>query len=251
MSVAVLLLSGDLALLNVIRHVCDEAGISLQLATDASETEEMLRSSKFDGFIADCDDIPEGAAVVQNLRKGASNRSAVVFVIRGGNGITVRSAFEIGANFVLDKPVNIERATRCIRAAHGLLVRERRRYFRVPVDIPVELTFSDGNVIAATIANLSEGGMSIRSPQPVPGRTSVKIAFTLPETTTRLEIKGEVSWMLGSADRCGIHFIYMSDASQRDLTMWLNSELQRVDPVLLFSANRGWMKKDSPTTGEI
>src|SRR5512146_611805 len=138
MSIEVLLLSSDLALLNVIRRVCDESDVALQLATDSEEAEEMLARSKFDGLVVDCDDVAGSANVLQNLRKGTSNRSAVVFVIRSGRGMTVRNAFEIGANFVLDKPVNTDAATRCIRAAHGLLVRERRRYFRVPVEIPVD-----------------------------------------------------------------------------------------------------------------
>jgi DNA-binding response OmpR family regulator len=110
MSVEVLLLSRDLALLNVMRRVCDEAGIALQLATDAPEAEDMLARAKFDGLVADCDDVPSATTVIQNLRKGASNRSAVVFAIRNCAGITVRDAFEIGANFVLDKPVNVDRA---------------------------------------------------------------------------------------------------------------------------------------------
>ncbi len=237
MSVEVLLLSNDLALLNTIRRVCDETGLAMRLASDAAEADEMLARSKFDGFVVDCDEVPEASSVVQKLRKGASNRSAVVFAIRNGHGVTVRNAFELGANFVLDKPVNVERASRCMRAAHGLLIRERRRYFRVPVEIPVELVFGDGEVMEATIANLSEGGMSIRSPRPLP-RTAVKISFTLPNTKIRIEAKAEVSWTVGSSDRGGIHFIYMADNMQQELLIWLNNALQEIDSVLLFNANR-------------
>ncbi len=246
MSVEILLLSSDLALLNVVRRVCDEAGMALQLATDAPEAEEMLARAKFDGLIVDCDDVPAAAAVIQNLRKGVSNRSAVVFAVRNCAGTTVRHAFELGANFVLDKPVNVERATRCMRAAQGLLIRERRRYFRVPVEIPVELSFADGKTVSATIANLSEGGMSLRTALPIP-RGTVKFSFTLPDTRIKVEGKGEVSWALAPNDRAGIHFVYLPDATERELIIWLNAELQRVDPVLLFKANRDWGKtKENP-----
>ncbi len=245
MSIEVLLLSSDLALLNVVRRVCDESDVALQLATDSQEAEQMLARSKFDGIVADCDDVPEATKLVRDVRKGGSNRSAVVFVIRSGRGITVRNAFEIGANFVLDKPVAADSATRCMRAAHGLLLRERRRYFRLPVEIPVELTLGDGKIIDATISNLSEGGMSIRASQPLPGRTSVKVAFNLPNTRTKIDARGEITWMLDSSDQGGVHFIYMNDATQQELLMWLNAELQRVDPALLMDANRGWGKKQS------
>ncbi len=239
MSIEVLLLSSDLALLNVIRRVCDESDIALQLATDREEADQMLARSKFDGLVVDCDDVPGAVELLTNLRKGTSNRSAVVFIIRSGRGVTVRNAFEIGANFVLDKPVDVDSANRCIRAAHGLLLRERRRYFRLPVEIPVNITFPEGKVVAATITNLSEGGLSIRSPQPLPGRTTVKVSFVLPETNSKIEAKGEITWLIGSNECGGVHFIYMTDAMQQELLMWLNAELQRVDPVLLLNANRG------------
>lgn len=242
MSVEVLLLSRDLALLNVVRRVCDEAGISLKLATDAPEAEEMLARAKFDGVIADCDDVPSATTVVQNLRKGISNRSAIVFAIRNCVGISVRNAFELGANFVLDKPVNIERATRCVRAAQGLLVRERRRYFRVPAEIPVTLNFGDGNPVNATIANISEGGMSVRTAAPIPTRATVRFSFFLPDTKIKVEAKGEVAWSLSPNNRAGIHFVYLPESTQKELLMWINAELQRADPVLLLKANRGWAK---------
>ncbi len=245
MAVEILLLSHDLALLNVVRRVCDDAGIALQLATDAPEAEEMLSRAKFDGVIADCDDVPAAVSVIQNLRKGASNRTAIVFAVRNCAGTTVRNAFEIGANFVLDKPVNVDRAARCVRAAQGLLVRERRRYFRVPVEIPVELNFGGGNSVSAAISNLSEGGMSLRTSVPIP-RTSVKFSFNLPDTHIKIEGKGEVSWALAPNERAGIHFVYLPEATEKELIVWLNAELQRADPMRLFQVNRGWANtKDS------
>lgn len=243
MSVEVLLLTRDLSLVNVVRRVCDDGGIVVHCANEAAEAEDMLGRRKFDGLIADCDEIPSSISLLKKLRKGVSNRSAIVFAIRNGSGISTREAFENGANFVLDKPVNVDRASRCLRAAHGLLIRERRRYFRVPAEIPVDLTFSDGAVKSAVIANISEGGMSVRSIDPIPSRTTVKFSFVLPGTRTKIDAKGEVSWTLTSpAHRSGVHFIYLSDDAQRELAMWLNSELQSADPALLFSINRAWNK---------
>lgn len=241
MSVEVLFLSRDLALSNVIRAVCEDTGIALRLATESAQAEQLLANSKFDGLIADCDDVPGAVPLVQKLRRGVSNRSAIIFIIRSGSGISVRQAFELGASFVLDKPVNAERAGRCLRAAHGLLVRERRRYFRLPCEIPVDVTLGDGSKITATSANISEGGLSIRCPQPIPSG-KIKASFTLPDTRRKIEAKAEIAWALGTTDRYGIQFTYLSDECQQELTIWLNSELQRVDPVLLFNANRGWTR---------
>jgi len=45
--------------------------------------------------------------------------------------------FGAGANFVLYKPISVSQAQASLRAATALLKRERRRAFRVPVQVPV------------------------------------------------------------------------------------------------------------------
>src|SRR5260370_24516284 len=73
--------------------------------------------------------MPSGPAILRELRQGRSNKSCIAFAIVHGR-TTVQQAFEMGANFVLDKPISLERATRSVRAAQGLIMRERRRYQR-------------------------------------------------------------------------------------------------------------------------
>jgi len=80
------------------------------------------------------------------------------------NGVTtVQEAFEMGANFVLDKPLAAERLTRSLRAAQGLMAHERRRYYRHPVATSVHINFgTETNEHLGTTVNLSEGGFAAK-----------------------------------------------------------------------------------------
>ena len=45
----------------------------------------------------------------------------------------------MGANFVLQKPISTLNASRCFHAALNFMLKERRRYFRQPVKMPVQV----------------------------------------------------------------------------------------------------------------
>src|SRR5437870_3358721 len=97
---------------------------------------EILLSEKFDAVIVDCDDLQGGLEVLQELRKGTSNRNSVAFAILNGK-TTASQAFQMGANFVLQKPISPLNSMRCFNAALGFMYREQRRYFRHPVEMPI------------------------------------------------------------------------------------------------------------------
>ena len=163
----------------------------------------MLVSRKFDAVIFDCDDLPGGIEILQALRKTRSNQSSVAFAIL--NGTTTQKAFELGANFVLQKPLTTLNATRCFNAALSFMARERRRYFRHPIEMPVKVVFTDGRELMATTTNISEGGMSVRCRGKLPKATGVMLKFSLPGSSSGLELKGEVAW-IDDLGRAGIRF---------------------------------------------
>src|SRR5207302_10137957 len=84
--------------------------------------------------------------------------------------------------------------------------RERRSYFRHPVEMKVVIVFSHGKEMKTTINNLSEGGMAIQFPGEMPKDMISKIQFTLPGTNTSLELKAEVAWA-DKAGRAGLRFL--------------------------------------------
>ena len=109
--------------------------LKLKSAAGSVPAQEILRTEKFDAIIVDCDDLKGALSVFEGLRKSASNKNSVTFAILNGSTTTQR-AFQMGANFVLQKPISAQNAMRCFRAAVNFMTSERRRYFRHPVEMP-------------------------------------------------------------------------------------------------------------------
>ena len=236
MSLQSFLLSRDPEALAVMRRVLESVGIEVEVFTVPGEALKVLQEKKFDAVIVDCDDMDGSTEVLKAIRKVASNKSTIAFAIV--NGITtVRDAFSMGANFVLDKPLTDERATRSLRAAHGLMVRERRRYFRQNLTVPVVLSFGSVKHCKAEISNLSEGGMAVHlKGQELGSNWSVKFRFELPESPDPIEGRGEFAWADASG-HAGVRFLYIQPSQQEQLERWLQHRLQTDDdasaPLLL------------------
>jgi c-di-GMP-binding flagellar brake protein YcgR len=100
------------------------------------------------------------------------------------------------------------------------MIRERRRYFRHPVELPATITFSEGDKLKARVANISEGGMAIffRGHLPKGGVSTVNLQ--LPGVATLLEPKVQIAWMDDSG-RAGLRFIDMPRESHEQLNLWL------------------------------
>ena len=138
-----LLVSRDPQVIDVVRPTLTKLSVDVEVCRGAHSGNEILSSEKFDAVIVDCDDLQGGLSVLEGLRKGPSNRNSVTFAILNGS-TTTRKAFELGANFVLQKPVSPTNAMRCFGAALSFMTRERRRYFRHPLESPILIIFAQG-----------------------------------------------------------------------------------------------------------
>jgi len=131
----------------------------------------------------------------------------------------------MGANFVLQKPVTTAGTLRCFHTALSFMVREKRRYFRCPVEIPVNLFFNQGEELKGTVTNLSEGGMAIRFEGELARDAISKAQFLLPGARARLEPKGEIAWADGRG-RAGIKFVEVPDSCREQLERWIMRRIE-------------------------
>ena len=226
-----LLLTRDQEVLRVIRRVLETVTIDMETVTSTDAARQTLNRRKFDTVLIDCDDVQSGCDVIRELRKGRSNAKAIIFAIT--NKITtVKDAFEIGANFVLEKPISADRAARSLRAAHGLIMRERRRYHRHPVHATAHLSYGSMRDVPTPLSNISEGGLSLATSRTPDMNGSVLLRFDLPGCKRSLEVKGEFVW--GSdKGRVGVRFINLAPTTKTELDAWLNRQLDSVAPGLI------------------
>ncbi len=217
-----LLLSRDTEVFRILRPTLEKLSIEVEVCQEARKASEILLSEKFDAIIVDCDDLPGGVALLEALRTTPSNKSSVTFAIVNGKKTTTQQAFGMGVNFVLHKPLSALNASRCFNAALGFMLRERRRYFRHPLRIPVTLLIDDKKVVA-TSTDISEGGLALLVHHALPKNASPKVQFTLPQTSMSFELDVEVAWA-DLRGRVGLRFLKVPTSSLERLEGWLNSQ---------------------------
>src|SRR5947209_1396310 len=114
------------------------AGISITTDSDqqVGNTLRLLSKNKYDAVVVDCDHSTDAADVLLAIRSGRSNKRAIVFAVLQDQ-VKRKEATDSGANFIVEKPLTQDKVLRSVRAAHGMIVSERRRYSRFPVKVPV------------------------------------------------------------------------------------------------------------------
>jgi c-di-GMP-binding flagellar brake protein YcgR len=121
---------------------------------------------------------------------------------------------------VIEKPLSAERIVRALRAAHGLIVRERRRYFRLPLDATVTIETMGKETARWNVIDVSERGLGAIVPdgQQVP-RGSVKIKFRIPQVVEAIEGKALVVW--DRTGKVGLEFTTLQPNSRVELDKWI------------------------------
>jgi DNA-binding response OmpR family regulator len=220
-----LLLSRDVEVFRVLRPTLEKLSIEVEICQEAKKASEILIAEKFDAVMVDCDDLPGGVEVLEGLRTTPSNKNTVTFAIVNGKKTTTQEAFGMGVNFVLHKPLSVLNTSRCLNAALNFMLRERRRYFRYPIKMPVCLMV-DEKELQATSTTISEGGIALLLPRALPKSAKPRLRFTLPGTSVPLEVETEVAWA-DLRGYVGLRFGNVPPSSQELLEGWLSDRMEQ------------------------
>ena len=218
------MLSRDAEVFRVLRATLEKLSIEIEVCQEAKKASDILISQKFDAVIVDCDDMPGGVGVLEGLRATPSNKNSVTFAIVNERTST-QEAFGMGVNFVLHKPLSVLNTSRCFNAALSFMLRERRRYFRHPVKMPVCLVL-DGKEIKGESTNISEGGIALLLHHALPKNATPRLQFTLPASGPALDVDTEVAWA-DLKGYVGLRFLNLPASSQELLEGWLTAQMER------------------------
>jgi len=232
MSLKALVLCSDEKIVRVLRRVLSDLEIGIEHSTEPDGAIRKLTRQRFEAIIIDCTDLKTATLVLKSARSAPANKRAIaVAIMDGHNGL--RSAFDMGAHFVLYKPVSSERAKSSFRAARALMKRERRRNTRVSVELPIALNnTTTGFTQQVVTTDLSEGGMAIQLPKRAADPGPWRVSFTLPGSEKGIEVSGEAAWQ-NPGGQVGIRFANLQVDMAHDLRAWLNQnspESEKDDP---------------------
>ncbi|MGA7686263.1 MAG: PilZ domain-containing protein [Terriglobales bacterium] len=231
MNLKSLLLSSDDKTVRVLRRVLGDLEISVEHCTGSDAALRRITRQRYEAIIVDCSD-RENAANVLRATKAAPVNKRALSIILVENNVGLKGGFEMGAHFVLHKPLAVERAKASFRAVRALMKSERRLQLRVPLDLPI-VCIGASRYPARTI-DLCEGGMAIQFTGRKAREASLRFALDLPgidakSLPEKLELSGELAWE-GDEFRAGVRFKDLTDAQRSALRKWLASRLPENEP---------------------
>jgi CheY-like chemotaxis protein len=219
MDLRVLVVCPDQDSASLLALMQSELGMAAEHTTSISRGLELLDSRRFDAIVLDYRADRSSEEFLARLRQSAKNRSSMLIAIVDGT-FNARPVFGLGATFVLYRPLSSERTRMSLRAARGLMRRERRRSPRKPVSSTVNVACPGAPELSAALTDLSDGGTSLLTASRIPPACKVYFEFALPGQKQLVRLSGEVAWQDASG-RTGIRFLDVPQSSRRLIQTWL------------------------------
>jgi len=216
MTLRCLVFSEDERAVRLLRKSLTDLEIEVDQCTELDRAQHLLLQQKFDGVIADCE-LDTGPELLRSVRRSKHNRRSIIFALTGTQ-IKMGDAFEMGAHFVIYKPLSSERAKRTLNAAHGLMMREKRQHYRHPASQQAKLRIGQ-RTLEVELVDLSQKGALIHAGAPIKKNQPVELTFTLPETSCELEVSARVT-RSDATGKAGLKFESLSEDSQSRLLQW-------------------------------
>lgn len=221
-----LLFSSDAQVLGVMNQVLDTFAIKTQVCGELDSALDAVTHRRLDTVIVDWSGVYDPNRVVCAARKSSPNSNSTIVAMV--DQASEAYALLAGANFMIHKPMDVEHARRCMRAAYGTMLQNRRRAARVPVDLPVVVRVIGGEKLEARIIDISIGGVALQCKQSLEPAQKVTALFSLPGTEGLIYLSGAVV----NADergRAGIRFSFIPEEDLTLLQQWLAGELTKLE----------------------
>jgi len=246
MAVAVaLFVSDDPVTIQQVSHALEELSISPDVCQDGPASIRLLNCRKFDAVIVDLQLGEQSEVVLDAVGLSPSNRTAVTFAIRGNDAEATGSSRN-GSAFVFDRPLSTEGIRSTLKAAYGLILRERRRYFRCPISVPIVILRRTMPQVRCYSVNISEGGMALSTFVPLSPGEEVQVQFTLPNH--KVPFVAESRIILWKTGHLGVRFVSLSQGRKAELQDWLSQKLEEMLPEFVAGKFRNAEGRSVPTS---
>jgi protein TonB len=151
-----LLLSPDDQAVSAITAVLEEMAVSCERPLDGASAALKLNSHSFDLVLVDCENLPAAKLIFDVCRRGKSGNNPVpIAIVDGRAGLP--TAFRLGAELILTKPVSKDHARSTIRTAVGRLRKDEPAQPTSAPDVSSSKIAppSEGQIVAAAAAAMA------------------------------------------------------------------------------------------------
>lgn len=206
----------DARIHTILAAAIHEFGGAATTTSDTAAAMAYITRRKLDGIFIDMR-IDGALNLIGSIRRGSSNRFAVVFACAGEHEDASR-LLNAGANFVVHKPLDPAEVATVLESAGQMMAIERQRYLRHQLTLPVVLK-TTGREQKATTLNISRGGMAVRCPQSLDPGSAIHFVLELPMGKP-VRGRGEVAWA-NTDGQMGIRFYLMGEEVKATLWHWM------------------------------
>ena len=250
-----LLVSADPVTIQQCSRALQEFSISPDVCQEAASAVHLLNRRKFDAVIVDLQLGEPAGLILDEVHLSPSNRTAVTFAISGSaaEGTDLRKRSE----FVFERPLSAKSIRSILKPAYGLILRERLRYYRCSISIPVTILRRNMPEVHCHSLNISAGGMAVSTFVPLNAGEDVQVQFTLPGNKVPFMAESTICWL--KTGSLGVRLVSLSPEDKSELQEWLSRKLEEALPESLarqfqrpessFIAPLGGAKQDKKMGG--
>jgi len=224
MSLRALLVSRDAEAVSVLRTVMRDLDLESEVCADLEPAVERLAQGSTSAVVVDYD-VEHAGELLKLMRQNYASSCVALAMVKGL--ASIQAAYDMGASFVLIKPVSTEAASRSLAEAMALM-RRTRRPARMVVPTLAYVSLGRGQD-SAIILDISEGGMAIQALQPVQANGPLRLEFDLPGVPGHMNVSAEIVWA-DSSGRAGLRFVGLSEAEQQRLRDWVRINTRNLRP---------------------
>jgi protein TonB len=161
-----LLLSPDDQAVSAITGVLEEMSVTCERPLDGVSAAQKLNSQSFDLVLVDCENLPAAKLIFDVCRRGKNGNNPVpIAIVDGRAGLP--TAFRLGAELILTKPVAKDQARSTIRTAVSRVRKDAQTNESVPAQL--ESADVDNAVMSGAVMPSSIVSSSVVSSSVMPG----------------------------------------------------------------------------------
>ncbi len=224
MALKVLIVDDDVPTLEFIVEVLTSLGLEAQPVSDSLEAATLIHQEKFDGIFLDLMmPVIDGIELTRQIRQSSRNkRSPIVIVTARDDKQAMAETFKAGAMFFLHKPVNKARLTGLLNSTYGTMLKERRRFPRIPLRTGVACQVASRSIWGVSY-NLGHTGIIFQGDGFLKPGQKVRLTFSLPDQKPAMEVEGIVA-RVDARQRVGVYFTQIATKDHQHIKDFVASQ---------------------------
>jgi len=229
MALKIIAVDDEPEILKLLKAMVEPLGCEVLMVADSRDALRLIESEKFDGVVVDVL-MPhmDGFELTRCIRNSRLNRQVPIVMLTGlDDADTMRKGFNAGASFFLGKPFTRERITALFGAARGAMLKEKRKYARLPFRATVTCKWSghhQGRFKAGSV-DICEDGMLIGPSGGLDAGQEIELEFELPTGTAPLRPRAKVL-RREKSDHIAVEFTTISTKDREAIKVYINARVK-------------------------